>query len=526
MAAPRYFRHTGLVLVRASTDPGGLFLPEVDLTTADGADTIGQAWLAQLWDRDVVRTALRVASPALCEQISAALSDTRLTRRQWRRLLTSVCSYVLRWQHRPTPFGLFAGITTATVSHTAQVKFGENHSAHARIDPEWLDEVIRGLEHEPAVLAEITLVVNNAGITRGDRFVVPKHLPAMRTTENEPIEQIATKLGEVELTLRRTRPVAAALDAAHHPVPGRELIARLEHKFPAASSKQITTMLVELVANRVLLTTLRVPATNTDPVGHLLDQLDNLDQHTGRNEHDPGLERAIEAREALRALHHQMATPDFYIGTPLSLHTAAGSGTDDAHPSMLPTTPPRPAADVTVDGRLVLPEPVLQESENAVSALLRLTRHPFGTAAWRDYHVRFRDRYGAGAVVPVRELVSDAGLGYPVGFLGAAREQPVRALTDRDAVLQTLVQEAVFDGRTEVVLSEAMIDQLTVGDHDDLIPPDRVELAFTVHAASTEALKRGKFQLWVSGTPPASSSMIGRFTSLLNDRDRDRFADS
>ncbi|GAA4878846.1 lantibiotic dehydratase [Saccharopolyspora cebuensis] len=522
MAAPRYFHHAGLVLVRASTDPGGLSLPALDLHTADGADTIGRAWLARLWDREVVRTALSIASPALCEQISEVLSGARLPHRQWRRLLISVCSYVLRWQHRPTPFGLFAGITTATISQTVRSKFGEDHGVLARCDPAWLDEVIGGLEREPAVLAEAVLVVNNAGVTRGDRFVVPKNLP----TRSAESERIVADLGEVDLSLLRTRPVAVALDGADRPVHGRELIARLEEEFPAADRGQITTMLAELVANRVLLTNLRAPATHTDPVAHLLDQLDAIERNTGRDERAPGMERVVEVRGALRLLHHQMTTPDPHTGKPVALRAGTAVRSHAPDPSTLSESPPRPGVDVVVDGQLALPEAVLREAEGAASALLRLTHNPFGTPPWRDYHVRFRDRYGAGAAVPVHELVSDAGLGYPVGFLGAAREQPIRGLNDRDAVLQRLVQEAVLDGRIEVVLSEPVIDQLAVGDHADLLPPGRVELAFTVQSHSTDALERGRFELWVSGAPPASSSMIGRFTSLFDDRDRDRFASS
>ncbi|WP_186382319.1 lantibiotic dehydratase [Amycolatopsis rhizosphaerae] len=483
----------------------------MDLHTGDNADSLGRVWLVRLWDREVVRAALSTASPALSEQITSALSDAPLERRQWRRLLVSVCSYVLRWRGRATPFGLFAGITTATLSPAVRIKFGEDHTIHHRIDPEWLDEVICRLEHDPTVLADVSLIVNNGGFTRADQFVVPKMLPSERIPGTETTEKLVEDLGMVELALRRTHPVAAALAAAQQPVRGWELVSQLEREFPGASREQITTMLTGLVANHVLITNLRAPATSTDPVGHLLTQLTRPDGQ------DSGPAPIAEIRESLRVLHRQMAAQD--------LHTVSPQVRKDGRPGS-PLVEPRPAVDVVVDGQLALPDAVLREAEAAASTLLRVTRSPFGTAAWRDYHLRFRDRYGAGAAVPVRELVSDAGLGYPVGFLGAAREQPSRALTDRDAVLQRLVQEAVLDRRTEVVLSEALIGQLTVGDRTDLIPPERVELAFTLHARSANALTQGRFQLWVSGAPPASSSMIGRFASLLDEHDCRRLADT
>ncbi|MGI8312151.1 lantibiotic dehydratase [Saccharopolyspora hattusasensis] len=533
MAVPRHFRHAGLVVVRASTDPGGLCLPRMDLHTADGAETIGRAWLARMWERETVRTALHVASPALCERITAALSGAHLERRQWRRLLMAVCSYVLRWRGRPTPFGMFAGITTATVGPFARVKFGENHAAHPRVDPAWLAHVISRLEHDSSVLANLWLMVNNAGVHRGNQLVVPKPIP--QGPVGETMERLAADLGAVELALQCTRPVAAVLAATAQPVRGHELITKLERDF-AASREQITTMLTGLIDHQVLVTNLHAPATSTDPVEHLAAQLDILLQHAEEDGQDREWGRVAAVRDALRARHDDLSAPDRDPAASLSLaaHPAERSDSaldegDDvgtAAPDLLPTTPPRLAVDVAVDGHLELPATVLREAETAASTLLRLTRSPFGNAAWRDYHQRFRDRYGAGAVVGIRELVSDAGLGYPRGFLGAARDQPVRPLTDRDAALQRIVQEAVLDRRTEIVLSEELIDQLTVGNHAELIPPERVELAFTLHTCSAEALRHGRFQLWVSGAPPASCSMIGRFTPLLDEQARDRLAGS
>nr|WP_083822260.1 lantibiotic dehydratase [Saccharopolyspora spinosa] len=219
MAVPRHFRHAGLVVVRASTDPGGLCLPRMDLHTADGAETIGRAWLARIWERETVRMALQVPSPALCERITAALSGAHLERRQWRRLLMAVCSYVLRWRGRPTPFGMFAGITTATVGPSARVKFGENHAAHPRVDLAWLADVISHLEHDPGVLANLWLVVNNAGVHRGNHFVVPKPVPQGPVGETETTERLAADLrrrtGTLACQRRRDAPGGARLDRLH-----------------------------------------------------------------------------------------------------------------------------------------------------------------------------------------------------------------------------------------------------------------------------------------------------------------------
>ncbi len=137
-----------------------------------------------------------------------------------------------------------------------------------------------------------------------------------------------------------------------------------------------------------------------------------------------------------------------------------------------------------------------------------------------------RARYGTGAIVPVRDVVADSGLGFPAGFLGAPRPPAPRALTARDGTLLALIQQAAVDGGAEIELTEPVIRALTVGDHAQMLPPPRVELAFQLHAASCDALARGQFQLWITGAPMQANSMAGRFAHLLSAADQRRLADT
>ncbi|MGH3801437.1 MAG: lantibiotic dehydratase [Pseudonocardiaceae bacterium] len=116
------------------------------------------------------------------------------------------------------------------------------------------------------------------------------------------------------------------------------------------------------------------------------------------------------------------------------------------------------------------------------------------------------------------------GAGISYGFLGAPREPAVRALAERDEKLLALIQQAVLDGRGEIELTESVIRGLVVGDHAEMIPYPRVELAFQLHATCPGALARGRFQLWVTGVPRPASSMAGRFAPLLAEVDQRRLA--
>src|SRR5207248_671862 len=78
------------------------------------------------------------------------------------------------------------------------------------------------------------------------------------------------------------------------------------------------------------------------------------------------------------------------------------------------------AVDLLLDCDVHLPDRVAHEIERAANALLRLTRHPTGPPAWREYHAAFCGQYGTGTLVPVAEVIDpDAGLGYPAGYPGS-----------------------------------------------------------------------------------------------------------
>src|SRR5262249_53485951 len=131
------------------------------------------------------------------------------------------------------------------------------------------------------------------------------------------------------------------------------------------------------------------------------------------------------------------------------------------------------AADTAVDGDITIPGAVMDEAAAVAAGLGGKTAQPVGASGWGGYHGRFRERYGPGAVVPVRELVADSGLGFPAGFLGSPRRKAVRSAVGRDAALLALIQEAVIDGRPELDLTEPVIASLTVGDPGQAIAPDR-----------------------------------------------------
>ena len=54
-----------------------------------------------------------MASPDLAARIGQMISPRPASTRDLRRAVVSLASYLRRWQRRVTPFGLFAGVSSA-----------------------------------------------------------------------------------------------------------------------------------------------------------------------------------------------------------------------------------------------------------------------------------------------------------------------------------------------------------------------------------------------------------------------------
>ncbi|MFE2181369.1 lantibiotic dehydratase [Streptomyces sp. NPDC059455] len=477
------------VLLRASTAADAIPLPDLDLY-GDDAATAGRAWLATVW-RDQVPDALAAASPILFQQVAAILDGKHADARRVRRAVLSLVSYLLRWSHRPTPFGVFAGVVPAQVGQATHVAWRDKQRTVLRADADWLTDVITRLERSPGLLARLDVVANNTGQQRGNRHVVP----------GLPSDAHAKLLAPVEVSIRRTRPVAAALTAAATPVPYGSLLRGLAELFPAARPDQLSNLLHDLLSKHILISSLWPPMTCTDTLAHVCDQLEKADAASISDIADLASQLAS-IRDGVN--HPDTAAP----WTPSARLTQSMQ-----HVSAAARVPL--LVDTVLDCDVQILEHLMREAAEAATVMYRLTPHPYGYPQWQDYHQRFRTRYGAGATVPVLDLVADSGLGLPADYLGADRTRAPRQLVERDETILALLQQAMLDDSPEIVLTKATVSKLAAGDTELFLPVPRAEVAVEIHAASLDAIQRADYRLLITGAPRPGSSMLGRFVHLL-----------
>ncbi|SIO89552.1 lantibiotic dehydratase [Nocardiopsis sp. JB363] len=480
------YHRAGPPLIRATTYPRDLRLPDApDLSGApEDAVEQGNRWLRHVWRDERLRGAVQHASPVLFEQVGRVVAGHTMDARRIRRLVRSLGSYVLRWRGRATPFGLFAGVAEVKAGTQTRVRWGDGHRTIARAGADWLERAVDRLEQQPRLLHLLPVIANATAFVRDDRLVIP----------GLPSSQRPREIAPQEVSIRHTPPVRAAMAAAQVPLLFRELLDALVAEYPNVPREQTRFLLAALVAQNFLITSLRAPMSEPDALAYLCTHLDKY----GAEELPETADIVSELRETHRGLECHRQSP-----------SEVGS-----------------VVDTVLDAGITLPENVFREAEAAAAALIRLSPYPYGYPRWKDFHSRFRERYGPGAVIPVVEVVSDAGLGLPADYLGSAHTSARPALTERDRYLLALAQEAALSGRTEVVLTDSMVDEIALGEPQEVLAPSRVELAFQLHAPSAGAVDRGDFRLLVTSAPRPGSSMAGRFAHLLSASARSGLAES
>ena len=477
----KLYQHTGTALLRAAAMP----LTDLPGWWPDPSDTDACVrWLMQVWADARFADAVRQASGDLATRVDAICAGQLARPKQVRRAAMATVRYVLRAAGRPTPFGLFAGVAPVSVG-SSRTRDGEtHHRAVARVDTEWLDDVIVRLEACPDLLERLDVVLNNLAVRRGGRLHVPHG-------------------GPMGATVRRTSAVRVIEDVACGPVRFAALAEQLAASFPRTEPKTIGTLLGALVREKFLITNLRAPMTDTDPLSHLIARLHGADADTV-----PEAAQVLHELEAVqRAVHEHNRLPANRQEPQRQALAAQLRRLSDAGRSPL-------AVDLVLDAEARIPESVAQEMERAADVLLRLTRRPTGQGVWKEYQVVFWERYGTGTLVPVKEVVDPAaGLGYPAEYPGSRMTAPPPALSGRDERLLALAWQALADGSREIVLTDELIDRMADDGPTGQEAPPHVEMCARLHADSLSALERGNFMLTV--TPArAAGTLTSRFTPV------------
>jgi hypothetical protein len=242
----KLYQRTGTAMLRAAVNLSSPDLPAWPLP----GSVAGQwrSWLVPVWADQSFRQAVTAASPDLARQVAAVLDGEVTDTRRARRAALAIARYAIRYAHRSTPFGLFAGVAPAEFGDTSAVRIGDGHEAFSRADPARLDSVISTREADSGLMVDVEVSVSNLIHVREGVVYVPSE-------------------GASEFSLALTPAVALVLEAARSPIRYSVLLGKLAAEFPETGEQRRAALISELLRTRLLRSALRVAATVTDPAG-------------------------------------------------------------------------------------------------------------------------------------------------------------------------------------------------------------------------------------------------------------------
>lgn len=450
--------------------------------------------LHDIFARPEVHEALRIASPDLADAFELWVADSESSR--GKGVERALVRYFARMAGRPTPFGLFAGVSVGVVGERTNLEIAAlpEYRRSSRLDLGYLFALTERLRADPDVRKSLTYRPNGTLYPAGARL---RYVESRLEGADLRHELVAVaRTDALDSTLARADEGATLEQLA-------QMLASDRVSLPAAEN-----YMRELVENDLLVPELGISVTGPEPLDELTEELAEL------RPAQQAAARLDEAREKLRAIDERG------IGGDASEYEQIAELLEslqvDHEGPLFQVDMFKPAPKATLGPRVV------DELLRGVEALRLLAPAPAET----DLD-RFRDAFALryeSREVPLREALDpDTGIGFPPARSGDRGEAPLLAGLSfpgeegrsvrwgaREDLLLRKLAEASRASRHELVLEPHDLERLDSGAKQPL--PDSFAVTATLAAGSRESLDRGDFRLLIDfAHGPSGATLLGRF---------------
>jgi thiopeptide-type bacteriocin biosynthesis protein len=441
-----------------------------------------------------VQEALLMASPELVDRVELVERNEANG-----RVELAVARYLLRMCGRPTPFGLFAGVTLGEVGQVTTIDLAPraDYARHARLDNDYVFTLAERLEHAPELAATLRLTPNSSLYEAGGSF---RYAETRRDGKAQTHHLVAVLASDyLKATLERARSGATT----------GQLAAALVEIDSDIGLDEATSFIELLVESGILVSDLAPAVTGSEPFDDLLNRLES---------HAPAAPTRARLRECKSAIDALARAP---LGIPRECFASVSrrfeglpSEVDLSRFLQVDLVKPAKAA-------VLGPEPIA-EILRGVELLWRLSP-PAQNSVLARFATAFRDRYEGREIPLVEALDDDLGLEFAVKgrSRGAAaplldrlsfpegKDEPV-TWTRKHEFLHRRLFAALAAGDDEIALTASDIEALEGKDVSPL--PAAFAVMATLGATSSEAVARGDFQVLVhSVSGPSGANLLGRF---------------
>lgn len=212
--------------------------------------------------------AISIASPDLISSIE----DINFSKnsKNLEKIKKSLIKYIIRSSTRTTPFGLFCGIDIGTFDSQTNtlIDSTSKHKKRARADMEWIYNLINILENDNEIIKNIKVKFNSTYYLKGDRIINPSI--GCNSVDNNNSNIIAS--------VRCTNQVKFVESLSKEFIYFKDLSNAMKHSNPNINEKTIELFLKNLLKNQYLISELRMPLCNIDPLDYILSIIENIEE--------------------------------------------------------------------------------------------------------------------------------------------------------------------------------------------------------------------------------------------------------
>ena len=409
--------------------------------------------LKEAFNNPLLREALAVSSEDLLKALDK-LNDNDLSVRTkaTEQIRSSLIRYFIRLSTRPTPFGLFSGISMGQFSDVSNITISEpcQNTKRARPDMEWVYGLIKKIEANKSIRSHLNVKFNDFTYTSGNRIEKPNKTFLQASKSNDNVQE--------STSIRYTGQVKMIEENCKNYSIFSNVLEEIASKNPSVPIIRIETFLSQLLENEYLISELRPSLMNTDMLDCLIGVLSKI---AGVSEVDFYLGKLNEIRTKIAEYN---ATN---IGDGLDVYNDVIQLQKDLFQckNYLQVDMKTNTVNNTLDSELK------KELERFASAMYKLAPTDRMSDEQADYVNQFLEKYGYSAEVPILELLDvDKGLGAPAHFQVNTINRPIpqRQKPIKEQRLTALMDKKLLttlrEGKNVIEITDEDIEYICKGE--------------------------------------------------------------
>jgi len=419
------------------------------------------------------------------------------------RMIESVKKYYDRMTARPTPYGLFAGVTTAEFSDEGTnicLAGQEKYRKICRVDNEWYFKLVKKIEEMPGLLMNLQVIFNKHCYMAGSR---------LKNCYCSNLRKENVNHAE-DLNIRYTKQVQYVQEFASDFVPFKDLRDFLINKNPNVPQEVIDKFLKELLQNEYIYTNICVLWREEDPLRGLLqnnhfldlsaeeqafiDKLIEIDKLREEYANVPfGQGRKI--LDQLSGLMEQVVKAKNYIYTVLQLSTESNK----------------------------LDKRIKEELEKFSDFMLAMATPDCEDALLQKFREIFMLKYGSDVLLPLTEVIDpDKGIGLPYSnSVGKAADEGYaqrssKKLNAIKMMLENKMLTALRQGQHEIEITDKDVTNIKNIEAEEM---GRLNYAssYSLNVIISNTVSGYEIHIGPNVGSSQAGNGLSRFDSALND---------